>query len=280
MPAQDQARGTASIRTARVGGIAVRIAGDGVPVLLLHGIGGASTSFSDQQAGLPGYATIAWDAPGYGDSDDPAPGPSPDAPADLYADAALAVLRGLGRARAHVVGVSWGGVIATRIALRHPEALLSLTLADSSRGSGRTAQGRAGMQRRVKDLAELGPGAMARLRGPNLLAPGASDEVAGRVIATMARVRAVGYQAAAEMMASTDHSADLPLIALPTLILVGEHDQVTGVPESRAIASAIPGAQFEVLPGGGHAVHQENPAAFNARLLRFLTEVDRGSARD
>jgi pimeloyl-ACP methyl ester carboxylesterase len=195
-------------------------------------------------------------------------------PADRYARIAVDLLRGLGHSRAHVVGVSWGGVIATRMALRYPEMLRSLTLMDSSRGSGRTAAGRAGMLRRVDDLAEMGADAFARSRGPNLLAPDAPVAVAERVIATMARVRLTGYQGAAEMMAATDHSADLGRISVPTLVLVGEHDRVTGVPESRALAEGIPGARFVVVPGGGHAVHQENPSAVNAELRRFLTEIE------
>lgn len=258
----------------RVAGVAARIEGRGTPVLLLHGIGGCAASFAEQQGRLDGFTTIAWDAPGYGDSVD-LPADRSAEPADRYARAAVDLLQGLGHSRAHVVGVSWGGVIATRMALRYPEMMRSLTLVDSSRGSGRTATGRVGMLRRVDELAQLGGDAFARSRGPNLLAPDAPVAVVDRVIATMARVRLTGYQGAAEMMAATDHSADLRRITAPTLVLVGEHDRVTGVPESEALAGGIPGARFVIVPGGGHAVHQENPSAFNAELCRFLTEVER-----
>ncbi|HEY6493729.1 MAG TPA: alpha/beta fold hydrolase [Trebonia sp.] len=264
--------------TIRVGPLAALVAGTGTPVLFLHGIGGAATSFSGQQGALPGYATIAWDAPGYGESGDPWPPVPGQEPADYYADTAVGLLTGLGHGRAHLVGVSWGGVVATRIALRRPDMLRSLTLADSSRGSGRTAAGRDGMRQRVADLSAIGPGAFARLRGPNLLAPGASAGAVERVVETMARVRVAGYRGAAAMMAATDHSACLGRITVPTLVLVGEHDRVTGPLESRALADGIPGARFAVVPGGGHAVNQENPAGFNAALLGFLTQVDRGRA--
>jgi pimeloyl-ACP methyl ester carboxylesterase len=160
------------------------------------------------------------------------------------------------------------------MALRHPETLLSLTLADSSRGSGRTPEGRAGMLGRVEDLAELGSHAFAQLRGPNLLTLDAPQILVDRVVSIMERIRPIGYRAAARMMAATDHSADLPRITVPALVLVGEHDRVTGVAESRTLADGIPGARFAIVPGGGHAVNQENPAAFNAELIRFLHEVD------
>jgi 3-oxoadipate enol-lactonase len=256
--------------------VAAKVAGAGPAVLLLHGIGGSSESFAEQQGRLDGFTTIAWDAPGYGASADPADARAGGEPADWYARAAVDLLHGLGHERAHVVGVSWGGVIATRMALRHPETLLSLTLADSSRGSGRTADGQTAMLRRIDDLAASGPAQFAARRGPNLLAPGAPAALAERVVSTMARVRLPGYRGAAEMMAATDHSADLGKVAVPTLVLVGEHDRVTGVPESEALAAGIPGARFTVLPGGGHAVNQENPAAFNAVLRRFLSQVERG----
>jgi 3-oxoadipate enol-lactonase len=257
------------------GHVAAKIAGAGPAVLLLHGIGGSSESFAEQQGRLDGFTTIAWDAPGYGASADPADAHAVGEPADWYAGAAVDLLHCLGHERAHVVGVSWGGVIATRMALRHPETLLSLTLADSSRGSGRTEDGQAAMLRRINDLAASGPARFAAQRGPNLLAPDAPDALAERVVTVMARVRLPGYRSAAEMMAATDHSADLRKVSVPTLVLVGEHDRVTGVPESEALAAGIPGARFTVLPGGGHAVNQENPAAFNAILGRFLTQVER-----
>jgi pimeloyl-ACP methyl ester carboxylesterase len=259
-----------------MGHVAARTAGTGPAVLLLHGIGGSAASFAAQQGRLDGYTTIAWDAPGYGASDDPVGTSAHAEPADRYARAAVDLLNGLGHERAHVVGVSWGGVIATRMALRHPEALMSLTLAGSSRGSGRTEDGRAAMLRRIDDLATRGPDEFAALRGPNLLAPGAPGALAERVVALMAQVRLPGYRGAAEMMAATDHSASLGDIRVPTLVLAGEHDRVTGIPESEALAAGIPGARFTVLPGGGHAVNQENPAAFNTAVCRFLRLVESG----
>jgi pimeloyl-ACP methyl ester carboxylesterase len=240
----------------------------------LHGIGGAACSFAGQHDGLTDHTTIAWDAPGYGDSDDPAPSVTAGDPADRYADAAFAVLRLLGHERVHVLGVSWGGVIATRMALREPDRLLSLILADSTRGSGRTEPNRDGMRRRVEELATVGPRAFAQRRGPRLLAPGADLKTLETVVATMSHIRLSGYRGAAEMMASTDHSAELHRIRVPTLVIVGEHDQVTGVAESTALAAGISGAEFAVIPDGGHAVHQENPVAFNARVRQFLTAVD------
>ncbi|HWU20053.1 MAG TPA: alpha/beta hydrolase, partial [Nocardioides sp.] len=109
--------------------------GAGPAVLCLHGIGSSSAAFEPQIDELAGELRfLAWDAPGYAAS------PDPEAPLDLdaYADAAAAVLRDRADGPTHVLGVSWGGVIAVRLAARHPELVRSLVLADSSRGSGQS----------------------------------------------------------------------------------------------------------------------------------------------
>ncbi|MFI6521153.1 alpha/beta fold hydrolase [Spirillospora sp. NPDC050679] len=241
--------------------------GAGEPVLLLHGIGGCADSFTDQFADFAAeYRVLAWDAPGYARSADPekAPGMSG------YAAAAAGLLAG----PAHVVGVSWGGVIATRLAAEHPHLVRSLVLADSTRGSGRTEQGRAGMKARAADLERLGPEAFAAGRGPRLVSPDAPAELVDRVTAAMARsIRTPGYAYAAASMAETDHSDVLGSLDVPALVVVGDRDTVTGPAESEAIAAALPGARLELIPGAGHLSNQERPAEFNRLVLSFLKEV-------
>jgi len=150
--------------------IAARTDGHGVPVLLLHGVGTASASFWAQFDGLGGgFELIAWDAFGYGRSSDPA-----DARLDDYADAAAALLDAHGRRSAHVVGVSWGGVVATRLALRHPERVRTLALVASTSGRRHNAAVRAGFAERVASLEHDGARAWARARVDRLVSPEAS----------------------------------------------------------------------------------------------------------
>ncbi|MFC7339817.1 alpha/beta fold hydrolase [Saccharopolyspora griseoalba] len=257
----------------RVAGADVREAGSGAPVLMLHGIGGAADAFAAQMSGFPGYRTLAWDAPGYGDSAD-----LPGEPVlDDYAETVVSILRGLDAAPAHLLGVSWGGVIATRVALEAPDVLRSLVLADSSRGSGRTDRGRKAMATRVEELRRRGAVAFAEQRGPRLPAPDADPRAVEQVVGLMSRVRLTGYRNAAGVMAATDHSAQLASISTPTLVIVGEQDRVTGVDESRALADGIPAARFEVIRGAGHAANQEKPEEFNRRVRQFLSDVDGGA---
>jgi len=249
----------------QVDGIHVERAGSGPPVLLLHGIGGAADSFAPQIPVFAArHAVLAWDAPGYARSADP------DGPPGMsgYAALAAALLAGLGPA--HVVGVSWGGVIATRLALEFPGSVRSLVLADSTRGSGRTAATRAGMLARPAALERDGATTFAAQRAPKLLSPSAPADLVRRVTDTMAAsIRLPGYGYAAASMAETAHDRALALVAVPTLVVCGRQDTVTGVPESAVIAAAVPGARFHVIENAGHLANAEQPATFNGLVEDF-----------
>ncbi|MCM2390626.1 alpha/beta fold hydrolase [Streptomyces albipurpureus] len=244
----------------------------GSPVLLLHGIGSAAASFARQLGELGDrHRVVAWDAPGYGRSDDP----TPPFRMDDFADAAAAVLTGPGLGPAHVVGASWGGVIATRLAVRHPALVRSLVLVDSTRGSGRTEEGAAAMLARSEELATAGAVEFARVRAPRLLSAQAPTAMVAAVRELMATsIRLPGYAQAAASMAETDHTEALSSLRVPTLVLVGEHDRVTGVEESRHLHRLVPDSRFAVIPGAGHLAHQEQPDLFNALLSDFLAEQD------
>ncbi|MGQ4517262.1 alpha/beta fold hydrolase [Streptomyces sp. DW26H14] len=249
-------------------GLHVEEAGDAGPrVLCLHGIGSSSVSFTAQLAELGAHARVfAWDAPGYGRSADP----GRPLTLDDYADTAAALLRERG-GPAHVVGASWGGVIALRLALRHPGLVLSLVLADSSPGSGTDPHKARAMRARADELAESGPRAFAARRAPRLLGQDAPAGLAERVVSSMAAaVRLPGYRYAAESMAATDHSDRLASVTAPALVLVGEHDRVTGVAGAQALAGALPRCAFVVVRGAGHLAHQEQPARVNAWILSHL----------
>lgn len=254
-----------------VDGIRVVRAGDqGSPVLLLHGIGGSAESFAAQLSGLSArHRVFAWDAPGYGGSADPARPPGMSG----YAHRVARLLDGLGLGSVHLVGVSWGGVIATRTALLHPDRVRSLVLADSTRGSGTTPESAARMLDRIDELDALGAEAFAARRAPRLTAPAAPAAVVHTVASTMSRIRRAGYAAAARSMAETDHGDALAHLSVPACVVVGAQDAVTGVAESRLLAERIPGARLHVVPGG-HAANQEHPAPFNAAVAGFVSDVD------
>lgn len=243
--------------------------GDAGPlVLCLHGIGSSSAAFAPQTGALAaaGHRVVAWDAPGYGRSADP----DGDLTLDDYADTAAAVIRARA-ADAHVVGVSWGGVIALRLATRHPELVASLTVADSTPGSGTSPEKAAAMRARVPELERLGPRAFAEERGPRLLSPDAPPELVRRVVDTMAdSIRTPGYRQAAESMAATDLRGELADVTAPTLVLCGDQDRVTGPDASQVLAGGLHRTAYVIVKDAGHLANQERPEHFNAWLLSHL----------
>lgn len=241
------------------------------PVLLcLHGIGSAAEAFDPQipLASRLGRRIVAWDAPGYGRS------PDPDEPytLDHWADAAADLIAATGGGPVDLLGVSWGGVTATRVALRHPHLLRSLILADSSVGSGTTPERAEAMRGRATAVDTDGLEAFAASRSPLLVGPNTAPAVVAEVERLMVNaVRQPSYTWACDSMADTDHRDALASIEVPTLVLVGEHDQVTPPSLSRQLAAGIAGAQLVVIDDAGHLANQEQPDAFNDAVAAFLS---------
>jgi pimeloyl-ACP methyl ester carboxylesterase len=245
-------------------GVSLVVRGEGAPVFLMHGIGGNASSCGAlaQLLSEAGYRTFCWDAPGYGASADPR------GPVD-HSGLVLQILASLAVGPAHLIGTSWGGVIATKAAAQAPDAVRSLVLADSTRGSAVTGDSADRMLARIPELAEMGPEAFAGRRASRLLSPAADAVTAAAVRSEMAAVRLPGYTAAATMMAATDTSDVLPSLQVPSLVLVGEDDVVTGVAESRILAESITDASFKIIPRAGHAAVQEKPAEMASSILEF-----------
>ena len=75
------------------------------------------------------------------------------------------------------------------------------------------------------------------------------------------------------MMHRPDSTALLPHVTVPTLVIVGEEDELTPPEDSRRIAEAVPGATLVTIPGAGHLSNLEQPDAFNAALTAFLAKL-------
>jgi pimeloyl-ACP methyl ester carboxylesterase len=248
---------------------------ESAPLLLcLHGIGSCADAFVPQQplAARCNRRLVSWDAPGYRHSPDPATEPG----IDGWADAAGALITGLGYDSADVLGVSWGGVTATRLALRHPRLVRSLILADSSVGSGTSEHRAQAMRARATDMVELGIDAFSVDRAPKLVNAAASDELVATVATMMSdSVRMPSYQWAANSMAEANHRSQLPSIQCPTLVVVGDEDTVTGPAKAAELVDGIPGATLVTIPAAGHLANQERPDEFNDAAAAFLDRVDR-----
>ena len=241
------------------------------PVLLcLHGIGSCADAFLGQRplAERLGMRLVSWDAPGYRYSADPADAPG----IDGWADAAASLIRSESDTPVAVLGVSWGGVTATRLILRHPDLVSALVLADSSAGAGTKPEQAEAMRARAVDFVDLGPGGFAAARAQRLVSPDASDELRSHVAAMMVpSIRMPCYQWACDSMAESNHYPELGRIKAATLVVVGEHDEVTPPRTSQRLADGIAGARYAEIPQAGHLANQEQPDAFNDVIAEFLT---------
>ncbi len=239
-------------------------------VFLLHGIGGGKGGWPWQleALGQARYRAVAWDMPGYGESEPVAP----------YTLGRLA--QALERLIDHVdagtnilLGHSMGGMVAQEAYALFPQRIHGLILSGTSPAFGRpdgTWQ-REFLQRRLQPLDEgqgirdLAP----RLVG-EIVAAGADPAGVTLAIELMAAVPPETYRLAITALVQFDRRGALPTIRVPTLVLAGEHDTNAPPAVMQKMAERIPGARYECLPGVGHLASMERPRQFNEAILRFL----------
>lgn len=240
-----------------------------ITLVCLHGISSNSRSWQRQLEMLAGrYRVIAWDAPGYGQSDDP-PGPLP---MGWYADQLAGLMDALNLEKAVIVGLSMGGVLAQEFYRRHPGRFLALALSDTNTGGGARppAERQARLEGRLKALAELSLPEMARQRAPNLLSPEPAPGLVAEVETMIRELHPTGYRDMVLALDAADTREVLPTVAVPALVMWGEQDRVTPRPEAEVLRQNIPGAAFEIIPGAGHLSNLEQPDAFNRALTAFV----------
>ena len=252
-----------------VGTVAHRSSGTGPPVLFLHGLGGSATAWEPQLADLDDtFRCIAWDLPGYGDSD-------PIVPLTFaaIADAVVRLLDELAIDRADVVGLSFGGQQALHLALDHPDRVRRLVLADTSARFGDDGTDVAQWKRLRLDPLDAGatPAEMAPAVIDAIAAPGFTGRERERTIAAFARIPPDGLRAAVECLPTHDVSDRLGEITAPTLVVVGELDEETPVAYAEALVAGIPHAELRVIAGAGHLTPAEAPDEFSTLVREFLT---------
>ena len=248
-------------------------AGAGPAVVLMHGIGGNRTNWHDQLAALaPHFHAVAWDARGYGLSDD-YEGPLDFA--DFSRDLAR-LLDHLGAASAHICGLSMGGRIALDFHWRYPARVASLALCDTFAGfdASFTAEQRAEFVRSRKEplLAGKEPRDIAPAVAATLIGPRSPRAAYDRLVASISALHKESYIKAIEAMTAYDRTASLAAIKVPVLLVYGSEDPLTPVKLGREMAAKIADARLVVIEDAGHLPNIERPAAFNAALLEFLRE--------
>jgi pimeloyl-ACP methyl ester carboxylesterase len=257
-----------------VGGVRIAYsgAGSGPPLVMLHGAPADSRTWQWMLPDLSrDHTVIAWDAPGFGESSDI----DDSWRAAQFADALAAFIAALGLERPHLVGHSFGTMVALSLFQRRPAVPASLVLVGGYAGWAGSLPP-AEVARRLEmflGMAELG-NAFDPKSYPGLfsdLIPADRDPVLASMMRENMRpatVRAAGY-----IGAETDLRPVLPTVEVPTLVLHGEADARSPLANAEALHAAISTSQLVVLPKLGHACVVEEPEACAAEIRRFVKTV-------
>ena len=262
MPRRDRSVPTSagSLRVIDTGGPG---GGDGTAFLFLHGNLSRGDHFRPQLDALGDVARcLAPDQRGFGAS----PLEPPPTSALAMARDAADVCAALGVTRAHVVGLSLGGIVAQALATTHPELVATLTLASTYRIDDphpHIAPMLAGTAGSVPDPATIGPMLQAASFSRAFLAEHA--DVARRIGDELASTAHASFQATVQVHGEAARVV-APAIAAPTLVLGAAEDRTAPPEVTRHLADAVPGARYELLPCG-HLMNVELPERFT-ELIR------------
>ena len=248
--------------------MALSVEGEGTLLLFLHGIRGSRRHWARQvEFFSQHFRAAAWDARGYGDSDDYDGALRFD---EHFTADVLRVADYFGARKMHLVGLSMGGRIARNFALRHPERLRSLVLAGTSPGFD--ALSGEEVKRFVAERRNATPEGVRRLLGSRAVA-GAYEQL----LESVQRVHQASYEKTLEASVAQDRAAPIEQIEVPTLVITGDEDKVYPPAMAKDIARRIPGAELFTMPGVGHLSNLEQPDEFNQAVLNFLIRQEKHS---
>jgi pimeloyl-ACP methyl ester carboxylesterase len=261
--------------------------GTGHPVIFAHEFASDHRAWETQVRWFSRqYRCITFDAPGYVPSDEP----KDEALYDYQhqVDNIAGVLRHLGIAKAHVVGLSMGAYAALLFGLRHPEMASALVIAGCGSGSPRAERARfvAECEAVVRRIEREGFEPVAReiSLGPTRVQLQVKDprgwEEFARHLAEHPSHGAANtlraFQAARPSL--EDFEAELAGMDVPVLLIVGDEDEPC-LETNLYLKRTIPRAGLMVMPKTGHAVNLEEPALFNAAVQVFLAASEHGQWR-
>jgi pimeloyl-ACP methyl ester carboxylesterase len=254
--------------------------GSGPPVVFVHG------SMVDHSHWLPqvealadAYTTVVYDLRGHGRT-----GPSPvDAyTTDLFVEDLDALIATLDLGTPVLCGASMGGAIAQVYAATYPERVAGLVLADTFTGTRLDWRERlqwAFLRAMVVPVRLVG---FERANGLNVWinelvnrGSGGDSESIDALTASGPSITTDEFAKVARAMTrfvDGDTDFDLRAIAVPTLVIYGEHEIGLVKRHARVLCAAIPDATRRVVPGGGHTSNRDDPAFFTAVLREFLAE--------
>ena len=250
-------------------GMTVDSKGEGPAIVMLHGLGGTSNSFQAMIGPLAGFRIVRPDLPGAGRS----PAPAQEITVEFLIDAVENATMHLGVGRAHVVGHSFGTLIAQHLAARHPERVASLTL------FGPILEPQDAARERLRDRAATARregmcGIADQLTGTALSSATANENPVAVAFVRESHMRqdAEGFARSCEALAQAQ-KADHRLIDCPTLIVTGDEDAIGPASVAQELADKIGNAKTVVLHRCGHWTPIEKSKECGKLLSEFVRGI-------
>jgi pimeloyl-ACP methyl ester carboxylesterase len=248
--------------------VAYRQAGKGPALVLLHGFLCDSRCWRPQLSHLSDqFRVVAWDAPGAGSSSDP-----PDTfTTASYVHCLAGFLDAIGVERAHILGLSWGGILAQEFYRLHAERFRSLVLADTYAGWRGSLPETVWKERLESCLQDAGGPSEALVAKfvPGVFTDAAPHHLRAAFSAIVSKFHPAGFRLMSLSSAEVDTSNLLPSIGVPTLVLWGEDDRRSPLSVAELFHAAIPGAELAIISNAGHLSNMERPDVFNGHVRRF-----------
>lgn len=237
------------------------------PALLFSNSLGTSLQMWDAQVAALGHAyrIVRYDTRGHGSSG------VPGAPATLerLGRDLLALLDHLGIARAHVCGLSLGGLTAQWLAIQHPARVGRLILANTAARIGSVESWEARLTAvRAGGMAAIADAVLGRFFSPAFRA--AQPATVFRYREQLGATDPAGYSACCAALRDADLRRQLGQVQAPTLVIAGALDEATPPEQSRELRAAIRGSELALLPDAAHLSNVEQPAAWAELLVHFL----------
>ena len=254
------------------------VQGDGFPLVLIRGFGSNADHWQFQvPAFSSAHKTVVFDNRGIGRSS------KPDVPfsTSMMAADTIGLMDALGLGKAHILGVSMGGMIAQRLALDYPDRVAGLVLACTHCGGAKAVAPSEEVSKVFAEYVMTGSlEAAAKAAGALFTEdtfrnnPGLIQEYQNLAMRYPNEQAMLIHQY--EAVLGHDTFDELPEIKAPTLVLTGDQDVLIPPENSKILAGRIPGARLEVISPGGHQFLIEQAAAFNRTVLDFLQGVNAG----
>jgi pimeloyl-ACP methyl ester carboxylesterase len=217
------------------------------------------------------FTVIAWDAPGTGQSSDP---PETFGIGD-WADCLAGLLDAAGIQHAHILGLSWGGILAQEFYRRHSARVLSLVLTDTYawwKGSLSEQIVEDRLDACLRD-ALLPPSQFVTKYISEAFSESVTQEVREELASIMSDFHPAGFRLMAMTSAQVDTRDLLPNIRVPTLLIWGDADKRSPLNVAYQMRDAIPGARLAAISGAGHVSNLEKPVQFNTIVRDFCLHL-------